>query len=58
MPDVLQLFLDGALPKVNKRSKSLLGVLDPKLGAAVSEVLGIPCTHVGAVPEIIRGNIF
>ncbi|XP_077289753.1 nop56 ribonucleoprotein isoform X2 [Arctopsyche grandis] len=58
VPDVLQLFLDGALPKVNKRSKSLLGVLDPKLGAAISEVLGIPCTHVGAVPEIIRGIRF
>lgn len=55
VPDDLQLFLDGALPKANKRSKSTLGVLDPKLGSAVSELLGIPCSHIGAVPEIMRG---
>lgn len=36
-------------------SKSQLGVLDPKLGAAISEALSVSCTHVGAVPELVRG---
>jgi len=55
VPEDLQLFLDGSLPKISKRSKTTLGVADAKLGAAISEVLGIPCTHIGAVPEIVRG---
>lgn len=58
VPEDLQLFLDGALPKVSKRSKTTLGVSDAKLGAAISEVLGIPCTHIGAVPEIVRGKSY
>merc|ERR1711936_248690 len=32
-----------------------MGVLDPKLGAAVSEAIGVKVSHVGVVPEIIRG---
>ncbi|XP_026323044.1 nucleolar protein 56 [Hyposmocoma kahamanoa] len=55
IPEDLNLFLEGALPKRKKRSKCTLGVLDPKLGAAASEALEIPCSHTGAVPEIVRG---
>nr|XP_049705193.1 nucleolar protein 56 isoform X2 [Helicoverpa armigera] len=55
LPEDLNLFLEGALPKRKKRSKCTLGVLDPKLGAAISEALEIPCSHTGAVPEILRG---
>ncbi|XP_022827428.1 nucleolar protein 56 [Spodoptera litura] len=55
VPEDLNLFLEGALPKRKKRSKCTLGVLDPKLGAAISEALEIPCSHTGAVPEILRG---
>lgn len=32
-----------------------LGVSDPKLGASISESLGITCSHIGIVPEIVRG---
>lgn len=53
--DLLQ-FLDITIPKGGKRSKITLGVGDPKLGAAVSEALSITCSHVGAVPEVIRGK--
>lgn len=54
----LKLFLDAALPKkVGKKEKITLGVGDPKLGAAITEVLGVPCNHIGAVPEIIRGKL-
>lgn len=55
VPEDLNLFLEGALPKRKKRGKCTLGVLDPKLGAAISEALEIPCSHTGAVPEILRG---
>ena len=49
----LQLFLDTNLP--SKRKKVILGVSEPKLGAAISEALGVKCQHTGAVPEILRG---
>ncbi|CAH0721278.1 unnamed protein product, partial [Brenthis ino] len=55
LPEDLNLFLEGALPKRKKRSKCTLGVSDPKLGAAISEALEIPCSHTGAVPEVLRG---
>ncbi|GBP19316.1 Nucleolar protein 56 [Eumeta japonica] len=58
VPEDLNLFLEGALPKRKKRGKCTLGVLDPKLGAAISEALGITCTHTGVVPEIVRGIRF
>ncbi|CAK1540945.1 unnamed protein product [Leptosia nina] len=58
LPEDLNLFLEGALPKKKKRSKCTLGVLDPKLGAAISEALEIPCSHIGVVPEIVRGIKF
>ncbi|CAH0597630.1 unnamed protein product [Chrysodeixis includens] len=55
LPEDLNLFLEGALPKRKKRGKCTLGVLDPKLGAAISEALEIQCSHTGAIPEILRG---
>lgn len=56
-PEDLQHFLDVTLPKSSKKDKCILGVSDPKLGAALSEVLGISCQHIGAVPEVIRGKL-
>jgi nucleolar protein 56 len=43
------------LPKSSKKQKSLLGVSDSKLAAALSEGLGVACMHTGVVPEIVRG---
>lgn len=51
----LQTFLQSCLPKSNKESKTILGVLDAKLGASIAEVLAVSCNHVGIFPEIIRG---
>lgn len=55
VPQDLALFLDSSLPKSSKKEKFLLGVADAKLGAALSEALTIQCSHIGAVPEILRG---
>jgi nucleolar protein 56 len=49
----LALFLDETLP--SKKKKVTVGVADPKLGAAIAEKLGVQCSHIGAVPEILRG---
>lgn len=44
------------MPKPGKKSaKVTLGVIEPKLGAAITEALGFSCNHIGVVPEIIRG---
>lgn len=51
----LSVFLDTTLPKVSKKNKFTIGVADSKLGAAISEGLNFQCSHIGAVPEIIRG---
>jgi len=54
----LHLFLETNLPKTEKKGKDggiVLGVSEPKLGASITESLGVPCNHIGAVPEIIRG---
>jgi len=51
----LQLFLQSHIPKPKK---VVLGVSDAKLGASINEALSINCTHVGAIPEIIRGIRF
>merc|ERR1711884_68376 len=51
--DQLKFFLQSNMPK--KLKKVTLGVLDPKLGAAVSESIGVKVSHYGVVPEIIRG---
>lgn len=56
LPEDLQHFLDITVPKSKKKNKITLGVSDPKLGAAITEALGIQCSHVGAVPEVIRGE--
>lgn len=55
--DDLKLFLDTNLPKSSskKEAKVQLGVADSKISSALGEALNITCTHVGAVPEIIRG---
>ena len=56
--DDLRLFLDTNLPKPSGKSKDAklqLGVADSKISSALNEALSIVCTHVGAVPEIIRG---
>ncbi|XP_044272088.1 nucleolar protein 56 [Tribolium madens] len=55
VPEDLLHFLDITVPKSKKKNKITLGVSDPKLGAAITEALGIQCSHVGAVPEVIRG---
>lgn len=52
VPQDLALFLDGV---ITAKEKATLGVGDPKLGAALTEALGIKTTHIGAVPEILRG---
>ena len=57
----LRLFLDTNLPKPSsgekkdKAAKLQLGVADSKISSAINESLNIQCTHVGAVPEILRG---
>merc|ERR1739848_765910 len=51
--DQLKFFLQANMPK--KAKKVTMGVLDPKLGAAISEAIGVKVSHVGVVPEIIRG---
>lgn len=52
----LHLFLETNMPKPGKKSaKVTLGVIEPKLGAAITEALGFSCNHIGVVPEIIRG---
>ncbi|XP_014614427.1 PREDICTED: nucleolar protein 56 [Polistes canadensis] len=58
VPEDLQLFLDSILPKSDKQNKIILGVSDPKLGASITEALGLKCDHTGAIPEIIRGIRF
>lgn len=52
VPSDLALFLDGALIA---KDKTTLGVADPKLSAALGEALGVKTTHIGVVPEILRG---
>ncbi|XP_046447712.1 nucleolar protein 56-like [Daphnia pulex] len=54
----LNLFLETNLPKPEKKGKKdsfVLGVSEPKLGASISEILGITCQHAGVIPEIVRG---
>jgi RNA processing factor Prp31 len=57
--DDLKLFLDTNMPKKAASKKDVakvqLGVSDSKISSTINEALGIVCTHVGAVPEIIRG---
>lgn len=55
VPEDLSVFLDTTLPKVSKKQLLTLGVADAKLGAAIAEAIKIQCSHIGAVPEILRG---
>uniref|UniRef100_A0A182YAP3 Nucleolar protein 56 n=1 Tax=Anopheles stephensi TaxID=30069 RepID=A0A182YAP3_ANOST len=55
LPDDLSSFLDTTLPKSAKKKPVTLGVADAKLGAAIAEALNVQCSHIGAVPEILRG---
>ncbi|KAI4460476.1 nucleolar protein 5 nucleolar protein nop5 nop58 [Holotrichia oblita] len=55
VPEHLQQFLDITVPKGSKKNKVTLGVSDSKLGAAITEVLGIPCSFIGVAPEVLRG---
>ena len=57
--DDLKLFLDTNLPKpTGKKDKIQLGVSDAKISSAINEALNIICTHVGVVPEVVRGLFF
>ena len=49
--DDLKLFLETNMPK----GKAVLGVTDSKLSAGITDALGIKCSHIGVVPEIVRG---
>ncbi|KAJ8317342.1 hypothetical protein KUTeg_005246, partial [Tegillarca granosa] len=54
--DDLKLFVETNVPKpAKKKEKVTLGVADAKIGAAISEELGVNCLHTGVVPEVIRG---
>lgn len=57
VPQDLSIFLDGIFSNLKKK-KCTLGVADPKLAAAVGESIGVQCTHIGVVPEILRGIRF
>merc|ERR1712012_1386828 len=35
--------------------KAVLGVSDSKLSSSISDACGIKCSHIGVVPEVIRG---
>ena len=51
--DELKNFVQVNLPK--KAKKATVGVLDPKLGGVLSEELGCKVSHIGVVPELVRG---
>lgn len=51
----LRLFLETNLPE-SKKKKSVLGVSDAKIGAALQEELGLSIQTGGAVAEIVRGE--
>jgi len=52
--DDLKLFLETNMPKGGKKG-CVLGLGDSKLSASVNEACGIKCSHIGVIPEIIRG---
>jgi len=55
-PD-LKLFLETNLPKAGKKG-AVLGVSDSKLSSSIGDELGIKCSHIGVIPEVIRGIRF
>ncbi|XP_012535420.1 nucleolar protein 56 [Monomorium pharaonis] len=52
--DDLKLFLDSCFGGFTKQDV-VLGIAESKLGAKITEELGIKCDHMNAVPEIMRG---
>ena len=52
--DDLKLFLDTNLPKGGKGV--VLGVSDPKLSASINDSCKVKCSHIGVMPEVIRGK--
>ncbi|XP_023176946.1 nucleolar protein 56 [Drosophila hydei] len=57
VPQDLLHFLDDFFAKLKKK-KCTLGIADAKLGAAITESIGVACSHFGVVPEILRGIRF
>ncbi|KAH8414477.1 hypothetical protein KR215_007046, partial [Drosophila sulfurigaster] len=57
VPQDLLHFLDDFFAKLKKK-KCTLGIADAKLGAAITEAVGVQCSHFGVVPEILRGVRF
>ncbi|XP_067833044.1 nucleolar protein 56-like [Heptranchias perlo] len=53
----MRLLLETNMPASSKK-KVILGVADPKIGAAVQEEIGIQCQTGGVVAEIIRDEEF
>lgn len=51
--DDLKLFLSTNMPKGGKGA--VLGVSDSKLSASVNDACNIKCSHIGVIPEVIRG---
>jgi len=49
--DDLKLFLETNMPK----GKAVLGVGDSKLSASIADACGLKCSHIGVVPEVLRG---
>jgi len=52
----LKNFVEANLPK--KLKKFVMGCADSKLGGALAEACGIKVSHIGVVPEIVRGIRF
>jgi len=55
-PD-LKLFLETNMPKAGKKG-AVLGVSDSKLSASIFDEVGVKCSHIGVIPEVIRGIRF
>merc|ERR1712183_253186 len=51
--DDLKLFLETNMPKAGKGA--VLGVSDSKLSASINDACNIKCSHIGVIPEVIRG---
>jgi len=54
---LLKEFLEANLPAVKsvKKAKFTLGVSDHRIGQQIKDDCNFPCSHIGAVPELIRG---
>ena len=51
--DDLKLFLETNMPKGGKGA--VLGVSDSKLSGSINDACDIKCSHIGVIPEVIRG---